>query len=59
VFEVDLRVVQPAWLQHLLLQVADEVLEVRPPHVAHDTAATARAALDAYRPLLGATPGED
>ncbi|MCC2323138.1 helix-turn-helix transcriptional regulator [Cellulomonas xiejunii] len=57
-FEVDLRVVQPAWLRHLLLQVADEVLEVRPSHVARDTAAAARAALEAYGPLLGTTTGE-
>ncbi|MBO9567656.1 MAG: WYL domain-containing protein [Cellulomonas iranensis] len=53
-FEVELRVVQPAWLRHLLLQVADDVLEVRPVEVAQDTAAAARAALDAYAPLLGA-----
>jgi len=58
-FEVDLRVVQPAWLRHLLLQVADDVLDVRPAHVAHDTAAAARAALEAYGPLLDATAGED
>ncbi|ADG74764.1 transcriptional regulator protein-like protein [Cellulomonas flavigena DSM 20109] len=57
-FEVDLRVVQPAWLRHLLLQVADEVLDVRPAHVAHDTATAARAALEAYGPLLDATTGE-
>lgn len=57
-FEVDLRVVQPAWLRHLLLQVADEVLDVRPPHVAQDTAAAARAALEAYGPLLDADVGE-
>ncbi len=53
-FEVELRVVQPAWLRHLLLQVADDVLDVRPVEVAQDTAAAARAALDAYAPLLGA-----
>ena len=29
-FEVDVRVVQHAWLRHLVLQVADDVLEVRP-----------------------------
>ncbi len=52
-FEVDLRVVQPAWLRHLLLQAADDVLEVRPAHVAQDAAAAARAALEAYAPLLG------
>jgi len=50
-FEVDLRVVQRAWLQHLLLQVAEDVLDVRPPHVARDTATAARAALEAYAPL--------
>ncbi|TFH69511.1 helix-turn-helix transcriptional regulator [Cellulomonas sp. HD19AZ1] len=53
-FEVELRVVQPAWLRHLLLQVADDVLDVRPVEVAQDTAAAARSALDAYAPLLGA-----
>ena len=53
-FEVELRVVQPAWLRHLLLQVADDVLDVRPVEVAQDTAAAARAALDDYAPLLGA-----
>ncbi|GIG39855.1 helix-turn-helix transcriptional regulator [Cellulomonas phragmiteti] len=57
-FEVDLRVVQPSWLRHLLLQVAEEVLDVRPPHVAQDTATAARAALEAYAPLLGPTTGE-
>lgn len=51
-FEVDLRVVQPAWLRHLLLQAAHVVLEVRPPNVARDAAAFARQALDAYRPLV-------
>lgn len=53
-FEVDLRVVQPAWLRHLLLQVAEDVLEVRPAHVAQDAARTARDALAAYAPLLEA-----
>ncbi|HEY0117189.1 MAG TPA: WYL domain-containing protein [Cellulomonas sp.] len=51
-FEVDLRVVQPAWLRHLLLQAAHAVLDVRPPEVAHDAAAFARRALAAYVPLL-------
>ena len=57
-FEVELRVVQPAWVRHLLLQVADDVLDVRPPHVAHDVAATARGALADYAPLLETTAGE-
>lgn len=57
-FEVDLRVVQPAWLRHLLLQVADDVLAVHPAHVAQDAAAAARDALAAYAPLL-ATPTGD
>ncbi len=56
-FDVELRVVQPAWLRHLLLQVADDVLDVRPERVARDTAAAARAALDAYTPLLDAGEG--
>jgi proteasome accessory factor C len=47
-FEVDLRVVQHAWLRHLILQVADDVLEVRPARIAQEVAASARAALRAY-----------
>ena len=47
-FEIDLRVVQPAWLRHLVLQVADDVLEVRPARVAQEVASAARAALRAY-----------
>ncbi|WP_421741455.1 helix-turn-helix transcriptional regulator [Cellulomonas sp.] len=47
-FEVDLRVVQHAWLRHLVLQVADDVLEVRPARIAQEVAASARAALRAY-----------
>ncbi|WP_448060733.1 helix-turn-helix transcriptional regulator [Cellulomonas hominis] len=50
-FEVDLRVSQPVWLRHLLLQAADDVLDVRPPEVGHDAAAVARGALAAYGPL--------
>ncbi|WP_029287277.1 YafY family protein [Cellulomonas sp. HZM] len=50
-FEVDLRVVNPAWLQHLVLQVAGAVLEVRPSSVARDAAQAARAALRAYEEL--------
>lgn len=50
-FEVDLRVLRPAWLRHLVLQVADEVLDVRPARVATEVAAAARAALAAYGPL--------
>ncbi|TQL04168.1 YafY family protein [Cellulomonas sp. SLBN-39] len=55
-FEIDVRVVQPAWLRHLLLQVADDVLAVDPPDVGADVAHHARAALDAYAPLLAPTP---
>ena len=47
-FEVDVRVVQHAWLRHLVLQVADDVIEVRPVRVAQEVAAAARAALRAY-----------
>jgi len=52
-FEVDVRVVNRDWLQHLLLQVAGSVLEIRPPEVATDAASAARAALDAYERLAG------
>jgi proteasome accessory factor C len=52
-FEVDVRVVRPAFLRSLLLQAADEVLGVRPPEVARDVADRARAALAAYGPLAG------
>ena len=50
-FEVDLRVVDQAWLRHLLLQAAGEVLEVHPRDVAHDVASVARSALAAYGPF--------
>ena len=53
-FEVDLRVVQPAWLRHLVLQAAHDVLDVRPAAVAAEVAHAAAAALDAYAPLLAA-----
>ncbi len=56
-FEVDLQVVQPAWLRHLLLQAAHAVVDVRPPEVAHDAAAFARRALAAYAPLVPAGEG--
>jgi len=49
-FEVDVRVLQPAWLRHVVLQAAEDVLEVRPARVATEVAAAARAALDAYGP---------
>lgn len=49
-FEVDLRVEQPAWLRHLVLQVADDLIEVRPARVAAEVAAAARTALAAYGP---------
>lgn len=53
-FEVDVRVVQPAFLRNLLLQAADDLLGVRPPEVASDVAARATEALAAYGPLAGA-----
>ncbi|MBD3777792.1 MAG: WYL domain-containing protein [Micrococcales bacterium] len=53
-FEVDVRVVQPAFLRNLLLQAADDLLGVRPPEVARDVAARATEALAAYGPLAGA-----
>ena len=56
-FEVDLQVVQPAWLRHLLLQAAHAVIDVRPPQVAHDAAAFARRALAVYAPLLAPAEG--
>ncbi len=61
-FEVDLPVVSTAWLEHLLLGVADDVLAVHPPQVAQQVAATARAALAAYEQLATAghpADGED
>ena len=51
-FEVDVRVVQHAWLRHLVLQVADDVLEIRPARIAHEVAAAARAALRAYGEMI-------
>lgn len=50
-FEVDLRVADPAWLQHLLLQVATDVREVRPDAVGTQVARVARAAIAAYEGL--------
>lgn len=58
-FEVDLRVVSPAWLRHLLMQAADEIIEVRPASVAAEVAQTARAALAAYGPLAQASRVHD
>lgn len=52
-FEVDVRVVNRDWLQHLLLQVADSVLTISPAEVASDAATAARAALAAYERLVG------
>jgi proteasome accessory factor C len=51
-FEVDVRVVQHAWLRHLVLQVADDVLEIRPARIAREVAASARAALRAYGEMI-------
>ena len=50
-FEVELRVVDQAWLRHLLLQAAGEVLVVQPTSVARDVASVARSALAAYGPF--------
>ncbi|MCL2455826.1 MAG: WYL domain-containing protein [Micrococcales bacterium] len=47
-FEVDLLVMSPAWLEHLLLRAAEDVLDVSPPEVARQVAAKARAALLAH-----------
>lgn len=47
-FRLALRVVDPAWLRHLLLQVAADVRAITPPRVAQDAAAAARAALACY-----------
>jgi proteasome accessory factor C len=52
-FEVDVRVVNRDWLQHLLLQVAGSVLSISPPEVAADAAQAARSALAAYGKLAG------
>ncbi|WP_456788470.1 helix-turn-helix transcriptional regulator [Cellulomonas sp. P5_C5] len=51
-FEVDVRVVQHAWLRHLVLQVADDVLEIRPARIAREVAAAARAGLRAYGEMI-------
>ncbi|MCL2466332.1 MAG: WYL domain-containing protein [Micrococcales bacterium] len=57
-FEVDLPVVSSAWLEHLLLGVADDVIAVHPPQVAQQVAATARTALRAYHEVSdGPTEG--
>lgn len=55
-FEVDLRVVSHAWLRHLVLQAADDVLAIHPQRVADEVAATARATLAAYGPLAADRP---
>jgi len=47
-FRVTLRVVDPAWLRHLLLQVGGEVRSVSPARIGTAAAAAARAALAAY-----------
>lgn len=54
-FEVDLRVLQSAWLTHVLLRAGDDVLDVRPPAAAAAAVAVARRALAAY----GATRPDD
>lgn len=50
-FRVALRVADPAWLRHLLLQTGAEVRAVAPARVAVDAADAARAALAAYAEL--------
>ncbi|NMR21521.1 YafY family protein [Cellulomonas fimi] len=47
-FRVSLRVADPAWLRHLLLQVGADVRAVTPADVARDAAGAARSALAAY-----------
>ncbi len=47
-FRVTLRVASPAWLHHVLLQIAPYVRSVDPTRIAHDVAAAARRALSAY-----------
>jgi proteasome accessory factor C len=58
-FEVDLRVAQPAFVRRLVLQAADDLVEVRPAEVAADVAGRARAALAAYGPLASPVPAAD
>jgi len=50
-FEVTLRVADPVWLRHLLLQQARHVRSVEPAWPAVDVAESARAALGAYARL--------
>lgn len=57
-FRVALRVAEPAWLRHLLLQVGAQVRSVTPAVVAADAAAAARAALVAYGPLADDVPAD-
>lgn len=54
---VRLRVAEPAWLRHLLLLVADDVLAVQPPAMAEPARELARQTLAAYAELLAA-PGD-
>ena len=56
-FRVALRIAEPAWLRHLLLQTAAHVRSVTPGSVASDVAAAARAALAAYGETAGGTAG--
>ncbi|MFC8734020.1 helix-turn-helix transcriptional regulator [Luteimicrobium sp. NPDC057192] len=59
-FEVTLRVADPVWLRHLLLQQARHVRSVTPPWPAVDVAEAARAALGAYARLgQGDRPDDD
>ena len=57
-FEVDLRVVDPTWLRHLLLQIAGDVRAVRPRSVAVDVAQIARSALGAYDVTVPGQPAD-
>jgi proteasome accessory factor C len=57
-FEVTLRVADPVWLRHLLLQQARHVRAVSPAWAAVDVAESARVALGAYA-RLDAEPRPD
>jgi proteasome accessory factor C len=57
-FEVTLRVADPVWLRHLLLQQARHVRAVTPAWAAVDVAESARVALGAYA-RLDAEPRPD
>ncbi|GII99117.1 proteasome accessory factor C [Sediminihabitans luteus] len=52
-FEVTLRVTNPVWLRHLLLEQARHVRSVEPAWLVEDVVTSASAALDAYEHLAG------